>query len=72
MVERSDMAALLERLRVRGSARQFCTCRTDWENCPACDCGHALDEIERLRGLLIHYGDMAGISVAEMREKCKL
>lgn len=32
----------------------------------------AVQEIRRLRRLLIHYGDMAGVSEEEMREVCKL
>lgn len=41
---------LLNRLRRHsGPAIMDCQCNSRLENCPACDCGHAADEIDRLR-----------------------
>lgn len=48
-----DTTDLLARLRRHaGPAVMGCACRSDLPNCPACDCGHAADEIERLRAAL--------------------
>src|ERR1044072_265244 len=53
MADDSQTTDLLARLRQHsGPAIMGCTCRSDWPNCPACDCGHAANEIGRLRTAL--------------------
>lgn len=46
-----DLVARL--LKFEGGARQQCTCRSDLENCRACDCGLAADVIVAQRKALL-------------------